>query len=184
MKHVTIALLAGLGLLSTAGFPAAAQMSDEELIKNATAAAPAAVGANATVIAFDENMQVRTVREGTNNFTCIPDNPESPGVDPMCLDENGMLWAQAWMSQEPPPEGKIGFGYMLMGGSDASNTDPFAAGPAPDGGEWVETGPHVMIFNVGAGMQGYPSQRDNPDTKAPYVMWAGTPYEHLMIPVE
>jgi hypothetical protein len=23
-----------------------------------------------------------------------------------------------------------------------------------------------------------------PDTKAPYVMWAGTPYEHLMIPVQ
>jgi hypothetical protein len=23
----------------------------------------------------------------------------------------------------------------------------------------------------------------NPDTSAPYVMWAGTPYEHMMVPI-
>ena len=57
-----------------------------------------------------------------------------------------------------PPEGKVGFGYMLQGGSDASNEDPHASGPA-EGEEWVDTGPHVMIFNVGAMVQGYPSQR-------------------------
>ena len=36
---------------------------------------------------------------------------------------------------------------MLSGGSDASNTDPYATGPAP-GNNWVATGSHVMI--VGA----------------------------------
>jgi hypothetical protein len=41
-----------------------------------------------------------------------------------------------------------------------------------------------MLFNVGAMAQTYPSQKDNPDTSQPYVMWPGTPYEHLMIPVE
>jgi hypothetical protein len=28
----------------------------------------------------------------------------------------------------------------------------------------------------------YPKNAD-PDTSAPYVMWAGTPYQHLMAPV-
>jgi hypothetical protein len=29
----------------------------------------------------------------------------------------------------------------------------------------------------------YPKGAD-PDTRAPYVMWAGTPYQHLMVPVK
>jgi hypothetical protein len=29
----------------------------------------------------------------------------------------------------------------------------------------------------------YPKNTD-PDTKVPYVMWAGTPYQHLMAPVK
>jgi len=41
-----------------------------------------------------------------------------------------------------------------------------------------------MIFNAGEAANNYPKQADSPDTKSPYVMWAGTPYEHLMIPVE
>jgi hypothetical protein len=31
-------------------------------------------------------------------------------------------------------------------------------------------------------MQGYPRTAD-PDVTRPYVMWPGTPYEHLMLPV-
>jgi hypothetical protein len=40
-----------------------------------------------------------------------------------------------------------------------------------------------MVFNAGEIMSSYPNQKENPDTKQPYVMWPGTPYEHLMIPV-
>jgi hypothetical protein len=160
----------------------AAEMSDEEIIKSAESAAPAAVSKGAAIIAMDAQMNMRTVREGNNGFTCMPDNPQSPGTDPMCLDKGGVAWAQAWMTKQNPPPG-MGLGYMLAGGSDASNTDPFATAPAA-AGTWVDTGPHIMIFNAGEAAANYPKQGDNPDTKAPYVMWAGTPYEHLMIPVE
>jgi hypothetical protein len=157
--------------------------NDEKLIKNAMSAAPKAVAKDATVVAMDEKGEMRVLRKGTNNFTCMPDNPASPGNDPMCLDKNGMEWAHAWMTKQQPPKGKIGFGYMLAGGSDASNRDPHAAKPEA-GRKWVDTGPHIMIFNFGGAMEGYPTQGDNPDTKQPYVMWGGTPYEHLMIPVK
>lgn len=179
--HSIFAALAGLTLVG--GGPVLAQTSDDDLIKSAMSAAPAAVAENATVIAFDDKMNMSTLREGTNNFTCMPDNPDSPGDDPMCLDKGGMEWAQAWMTKGEVPEGMIGFGYMLKGGSDASNTDPHASAPTA-GAEWVDTGPHVMIFNAGAATETYPRQGENPDTSAPYVMWPGTPYEHLMIPVE
>ena len=45
------------------------------------------------------------------------------------------------------------------------------------------TGRHVMIMNAGDMMSGYPEE-PTPDTTMPYVMWAGTPYAHLMIPVK
>ena len=160
--------------------PVSPPTTDEGMVESAMSAAPEAVSKDATIIAMDEKMQVRTLRAGTNGWTCIPDMPSSPGADPMCLDKQGMEWAQAWMSHKNPPA-KMGFGYMLMGGSDASNTDPFAEKPAGGAG-WVDTGPHVMVLNIGSQFEGYPTTPDNP--KAPYVMFPKTPYAHLMLPVK
>jgi len=156
-------------------------MSDQEMIASAMQAAPRPVAEGATVVAMDANGGMRTVRLGTNGWTCMADNPISPGVDPMCLDKNAMEWAHAWLGKTTPPD-KVGFVFMLAGGSDASNTDPYATGPAP-GNNWIETGPHVMVVGPAAGrMEGYPKAA-SPDASRPYVMWAGTPYEHLMIPM-
>lgn len=164
-----------------AGMNAPAALSDADLIKSAMAAAPAAVSEHATVMAVDAQMQPHVLREGTNGWTCIPDNPVSPGPDPMCVDKNGLEWMKAYMAHQDPPKDLVGFGYMLMGGSDASNDDPYASGPAA-GHQWVDTGAHVMLFNPGDRLAGYPTTAENP--KAPYVMWANTPYAHLMIPVK
>ena len=146
-------------------------------IASALSAAPAAVSKDATVM---DMATMKVLRQGTNGWTCIPDGP-SPGVDPMCLDKNGMEWADAWMHHKDPPKDKMGFGYMLMGGSDASNTDPFAERPNP-ADRWVDTGPHVMVLNIGDRFAGYPTTATN--TKVPYVMFPNTPYAHLMIPVK
>ena len=62
------------------------------------------------------------------------------------------------MANKEPPTGKVGFMYMLAGGTDASNTDPHATGPA-SGNNWVETGPHVMIVGAKGMMEGYPRSR-------------------------
>jgi hypothetical protein len=154
-------------------------VTDADKIASAQAAAPDAVSSAAMIVDMgDQGM--RTLREGNNGWTCFPDIPATPGADPMCLDANGLLWADAWMNKKDPPAGKMGFGYMLVGGSDASNTDPFATAPAPDG-KWVDTGPHVMVLNIGDAFAGYPTTAEN--TRAPYVMFPGTKYAHLMLPV-
>jgi len=155
--------------------------TDEQIIASAMSAAPAAVANAATILAFDEQMQPRTLREGTNGWTCLPDMAHTPGPDPMCLDEAGMAWAQAWMGHTDPPADMSGFGYMLMGGWDASNTDPWATAP-PEGADWIVTPPHVMIFNIGSRFPGYPTDASDPNR--PYVMFPDTPYAHLMIPVK
>jgi len=151
--------------------------TDAAKIKSALSAAPPAVSKDATVM---DMATMKVLRQGTNGWTCFADGP-SPGLDPMCLDKNGMEWAGAWMQHQDPPKDKMGFGYMLMGGSDASNTDPFATEPKPSD-RWVDTGPHVMVLNIGDRFAGYPTTSTN--TKLPYVMFPNTPYAHLMIPIK
>ncbi len=162
--------------------PAAQAPTDAQLITSAESAAPANVGRHATIVTMEAGAKMRTVRQGTNGFTCMPDNPATPGPDPMCMDKAAMEWVHAYVSHATPPAGKVGFMYMLAGGTDASNTDPYAEKPTATN-HWVNTGPHVMIVGADASFyDAYPKSAD-PDTSTPYVMWAGTPYQHLMAPV-
>ena len=146
-------------------------------------AAPKKVAEGATIVAAGADGKMRTLREGSNGYTCMPDNPATPGPDPMCMDKAALEWATAWMEHKAPVSGKIGFMYMLAGGTDASNTDPYATKPDATN-HWVKTGPHVMIVGAEPAFYDmYPKAAD-PDTSVPYVMWAGTPYQHLMIPIK
>lgn len=181
MKRLTILAAAALALsLPTAQIAFAD--SDADIIKNAEMAAPATVGSGATIYAMTEDGKLKTLREGANGWWCMPDDPATPGNDPMCGDANSFEWAAAWMGHKDPPPGKVGFVYMLQGGPAGSNIDPYMMQP-PAGEQWVATGPHVMIVNAKGMMAGYPGGV-TPDTTKPYVMWEGTPYEHLMLPTQ
>ena len=175
------ALALALAGASRAAHPMA-KMTDAQIIASAMQAAPAAIAKDATIVDLSANGAMRVVRKGSNGFTCMADNPATPGPDPMCGDANSMEWLNALVAHKPPAAGKVGFMYMLAGGSDASNTDPYATHPTAKN-HWIKTGPHVMVAGATAMMKGYPTGAD-PDTSKPYVMWAGTPYEHLMIPVK
>ena len=169
--------------MSMAGKKAGSSVSDQKMIKSAMLAAPKKVSAKATIVAMGADGKMRTLREGTNGFTCMPDNPATPGPDPMCMDKAAWEWAGAWMGHKTPASGKVGFMYMLSGGTDASNTDPYATKPSAKN-HWIKTGPHIMVVGAEASFYDmYPKSAD-PDTSVPYVMWAGTPYQHLMVPVK
>ena len=156
-------------------------MKSGDPIASAKSAAPASVSDKASIISVDSKGVMTTLLTGTNGWTCMPDNPVTPGPDPMCYDANAGKWAEAWIGKKTPPAGTVGLIYMLAGGTDASNTDPYATKPGADGA-WIETGPHVMIVGSKEILAGHPSGA-KPDTSVPYVMWAGTPYAHLMVPV-
>jgi hypothetical protein len=163
------------------GHPAG-NMSDEELIKLAISAAPEAVTKDATIIVVGSDGKTRTLRQGSGQWTCMPGHADPANPDPMCGDKNAMEWAAAWMSHKEPQPNKVGFMYMLRGDGGASNTDPYATKEEP-GNDWIKTGAHVMIVGSGAKMlDGYPRDPKADPTK-PYVMWPGTAYEHLMLPV-
>jgi hypothetical protein len=186
MRHValtlgcSVVLASGLAVAQQHNMPSG-KMTDEEIIKSAMSAAPETIGKGATIIDVSSDGKIRVVRQGSNQFTCMADNPNTPGPDPMCADRNAMEWIEAWLNKKEPPKNKVGFMYMLAGGTDASNTDPYAQKPEANN-NWVETGPHVMIVGAKGLLDAYP-RSPRPDTSVPYIMWPDTPYEHVMIPV-
>lgn len=148
----------------------------EALIASAISAAPASVSQDATVMDWQQNV----LREGTNGWTCLPDMPDTPGNDPMCLDDPWLNWAHAWMTKTKPTYTEIGFGYMLRGGSPESNTDPYAEGPSSDN-EWISNPvPHIMMIVPDPIV--LDGLTDDAENGGPWVMWRGTPYVHVMIP--
>jgi hypothetical protein len=152
-----------------------ANASDADYIALALSAAPAAVASGAAVVRTEKDGSVTTLRKGSNGFTCM-----TLGPSPMCLDANSMAFIDALMKHAAPPD-KVGIGYMLQGDSGASNTDAYARAKTADN-HWVVTGPHIMIFGPPSKALGYPTTKDADPTK-PYMMWAGTPYEHAMVPI-
>jgi hypothetical protein len=177
--HATFASLAiGLPLLALAGFTSDVQQSvggaDAEYIARAMTAAPPNVAHDATIVRMADGT-VQTLKVGANQFTCMVAN-----TGPMCMAPIATAWVLAWQTHAPPPD-KLGFIYALNGDTGASNTDPWATKPAPDN-HWVETGPYVMMVGLPVKKMSFPRAPD-PDSTYPYVRWSGTPYEHVVIPL-
>jgi hypothetical protein len=180
MKRMAAFLFVSTSILGAVSVTYAqhAGMDDSELMSRLRTAAPAHVLEHATVMSMGADGKMKVIQEGNNGWTCM-----DPGGAPMCADKAAMEWAEAWQTKGPAPQ-KLGFIYMLAGDTGASNTDPYATKETPDN-NWIRTGSHVMIVGADAKsmMQGYPREA-KPDPTKPYVMWAGTPYEHLMLPVK
>ncbi len=161
-----------------AATPAADGPLKEALIAEALSAAPASMAANATVADWEGNV----LREGSGAYTCLPSPPATEaGATPMCMDGPWMAWADAWGNKTDLSIDRIGISYMLAGDGGASNIDPYAEGPTEDN-EWVVEGPHLMIIAPDAALlDALPTDFNN---GGPYVMWKGTPYAHVMVPVD
>jgi|SRR5579884_547710 hypothetical protein len=162
----------------------AASHTDAKLIARAMSAAPAKVAKDARIVDMDASGHLRELRAGTNGWTCYPHDPGSPRGDAWCLDVNGQAWLDALMAHRAPDPDTIGFSYMLAGGSTWSNLDPDATKPEP-GHAFVSVPPHVMILSAkAAAASGYPSGQLTPDTSKPFVMYGGTPYAIVILPVK
>ena len=151
-------------------------------IQNAMSAAPTAVSGAATLMDWPATPdgQPTQLRAGTNGWTCFADNAQTPGNDPMCFDAQFGGWATAWMGHRNPNITGLGVAYMLQGGSDASNTEPFKM--QPDSGQaWVDTGPHVMV--VVPNVRNLAGLSTDHASGGPYIMWQNTPYAHIMVPI-
>lgn len=150
--------------------------SSDAKIARAMEAAPAAVAEQATIIDVDGTV----LRPGTNDWKCFP--AAGPGsTHPMCNDEVWMSLMDAYGNKADFKTDKAGISYMLAGDDNVNNADPFDTVPDP-GEVWVQEGPHLMII-VPDPEVALAGLSDDPDNGGPYVMWKGTTYAHIMVPV-
>jgi hypothetical protein len=164
------------GLLISAAYAAD---DKDALIKDALSAASPEIAKTATVMDWDHSV----LKKGTGVYTCMPTPAEvraRGGKEPMCLDKIWAEWGDAWQNKKPFKATGVGIAYMLSGDTGASNIDPYAKGQTADN-QWVVEGPHLMILTPDtAQMDSLPT---DPNNGGPYVMWKGTPYAHIMVPV-
>ena len=176
------------------GEPEGPHTSNEWKIWAYSTAAPSFIAANCTVVDVDGTV----LREGTNGWTAMAANPrgmadpENGWKDPheampMVGDGPAMQWAMAYMGGKKPEMDTDGWAWMLHGDMGEDNRkhlviDEEGVAKAKADGEWIESGPHLMLFPKDpASLDG---QSTDFNTGAPYVMFKGTGYDHLMIPVE
>ncbi|MBV8616045.1 MAG: hypothetical protein JOY66_20055 [Acetobacteraceae bacterium] len=183
MRTVLATIGVAIFLSGSAHAQQAPKLSDEDYARQVLAAGPESVAKGAAVVRPEPDGSMRTIRQGSNGFTCL-----AMGTDRMCADKNSMAFIHALMSHQPPPD-QVGVAYMLGGDTGLSgeagggcNTSPDATQKDPNC-HWVVTGPHIMVVGPSSKRLGYPETPD-PDPTKPDMMWANTPYEHAMVPVK
>ena len=151
-------------------------LTTEQKIGLAKAAAPPNVSDEARILDADNTV----LQEGDNGWTCMVGTPPNY-ENPMCVDAVWLGWLDSYMNKTPYKNDTraIGFSYMLVGDIPVDNDDPFNTDE--DKNTWGQEGPHLMLL-VPQGLFG-DLPRD-PYAGGPYVMWEGSEYAHIMVPLE
>lgn len=174
---LAVALSSGAGAQMSGGAPST---TPAEKIRSAMNAGPPQITASARILDWPAVRGGKPVelRAGTNGWVCYP-RTRADVDNSMCLDPVFQEWLEAYKGKRAPRLTGIGVAYGLGGGYVGSATDPFAAGKTADN-DWGSDAPGLMIVSPDSTLYaGYPTKRSN----GVYVMFAGTPYAHLMVPV-
>jgi hypothetical protein len=157
--------------------------SDEDKIASAMSAAPMAIAQDAAIQDWpsEPGGEAKELRAGSNGWVCRPDDPATPGNDPRCWDPNWRKLNGTAFGPDREAVSNPGIAYMLQGDSVADNDDPTLTEP-PAGQEWQNGPPHIMI-NSPQPLDPALFSKD-PHSGGPWLMYGGTPREHLMVPVQ
>lgn len=184
---IVLLFLASVGLF-VLGAGGQSGKSESE-ISQALSAAPLAIAAQAAVVISNDHGGKEQLRAGTNGWTCLMRSKTEPadGIahHPACFDKYGLEWIENYAAGREPNPDHVGYSYMLQGGSSWSNTDPKAEKLGPGQKDYIRMPAHIMILNARiADASGFPSGEMDPDTHKPFVMFGGTPFAILIIPVK
>jgi hypothetical protein len=147
----------------------------EVKIARALSASPANIAKAAKVVDRDENAKETVLREGQNGFTCLPGHPWVADDIAYCANADALQWEEDWHAHRKPSNKQPGFEYMLAGGTYRSATDPYATSGTP-----FTEGPHwIILWPFDPETTGIPTEVKL--ETGTWIMWAGTPYSHLMI---
>jgi len=157
--------------------------SVEDKVDQALLAAPESLRDDATVVEYAIAGQRTTLRQGTNSLVCEPDKPE-PGFRVQCYHKS---WQpvrdrmQKWAADGKTAEESLALFDEALASGELEDFVPGAiqyllAGPD---GESAELRLTIRLPNATAESVGIPTQER---TDGPWLMWAGTPRAHIMLP--
>lgn len=160
--------------------PAVLKMSNNEQIELARSAAPPSISKNAAIMILDKDLKYKEVRNGSNGFTCYSDLDKIDVPVPSCMDAAAVQWWNDFVGQKPQPTNTVpGIAYMAKGALRFEKDGKIFISWNEPGTKRRKEPPHWLIL--------WPF--DHKSTKIPtypgtfgtFIMYAGTPYSHLMI---
>jgi hypothetical protein len=196
-----VALTVGIGAFSTV------TAGDEDWrakqIADAVSAAPPAVTNDAKIYAWKSAGKMIMVRDGDGPYRCVASGntsirvgkPPLPYPDPMCLDQNAWAFFQVLWSQKNPMKPTqpyptapgmvwmlagmgLGQGMVKIGASAEAEVTVTTSNK-----KITRISPHLMImpFPVNESATGLASAYDPDSPEDSWVMFPGTPIEHVMV---
>lgn len=179
--------------------PSAAQAQDltaAQQIKAAITPAPAELQAGATVLGYDESRKLVTLRKGTNDFTCLADDPSDDRFHVACyfnslepFMKRGRDLRAEGKSQEAVEkmrENEARQGVLKMPAEPAalySYTGPKDAYDAQTGA--VSEAAKLYVIYIPYATEKTTGISTTPAQGAPWLMAPGKPWAHIMLmPVE
>jgi hypothetical protein len=172
-----LGVAAWIVLLPASLHPQAA-IPDAEFVKRAQTGAPKSISADAAVARIEKDGKITSLREGKNGFTCslLADGGDSP----VCADDAGWKFLSSAFTKQPKPTNtKPGIAYMMQGGKHWESSDGRIVMGPEENAKMANEPPHwMLLWNFDQAESGLPS---HPTPQGTYIMFAGTPYSHLMI---
>ena len=156
--------------------------SEAALIKIAMSAAPSSISAIATLTDYDGTV----LRQSNSQWMCMT-GTDAQRINPGCMDREWQKWNARFVSGKGNDlkNQRFGQAYMLQGDVPVDNDVPLSViqndhEKSNENGNWHDSGPHLMLLLPGDVLEQISS---DPYAGGSYVMFPGTEWEHLMIPI-
>jgi len=119
--------------------------TDAEKIADALRAGPRFITKDATLLDWPTTPdgEYRVLRQGTNEWTCLPGVPGYPHDEPGCFDPTFMQWMKDSLAGRRPHIDRVGISYMYAGAWVATESAENHRSTSSE----FHVGPHIMIVS-------------------------------------
>jgi hypothetical protein len=109
--------------------------------------------------------QHRILRQGANEWTCLPGFPGWPHDEPACFDPTFMQWMKESLAGREPHIDRVGISYMYAGAWVPNKSAEDHGSTSSE----FHVGPHIMIVSPHQNQQELQTLSHDGSTGMPYV---------------
>lgn len=168
--------------LSTVAFEQAAEKTVAQQVEEAVLALPEHLRHGAAVVRFEGGRRT-VLREGTNGMICQPDDPEVPGIAIWCYPKTHDAYARRWYQIEAEGNEPAKVDAMIAEEIEAGKLEwPDVAVNYNLRGPGLDNALPLTVVFVPFATGDSIGISEERDFHRPWLMSAGSPFAHIMIP--